>query len=634
MKPKTTARIYPSLGDGNKGPGTLMTFRIIISVMLLAAYYLAELPKDLSTAALILAVVLSGYDIIIGAVQDIFNRMLLREKLVVAIAAGLCFSIGRGPEGAIALILLQLGYIVRNYALFKTREMICEVIEPDRKMLKGSESDGDNAEKRTENPVGSSLVVFEGMAVPVDCVIKEGSGTADLSFITGSDKKLAMKKGDYLPAGSVCTGGQFIAEVVENPDNALYRKLAAVIKLGYGEMTESERRWTRATSYFIPLALVVCLVSLAVMPLALKLDLHETVRRIITVIAVASPCSVLIAVPMTYFSGMAAARKAGAVIRDSAALENAASAKAAVFNKIGTITDRNFLVTEIKSDKMDSATFLKVAAYAAAKSQNFIARAIVNAYNGDITEELVGEFTEDTDSGLSVSVDGIQILLGGSQYFSDNGIDVPDEASEGMRIHMSVNGIYAGWITLSETISPDTSVSFFNSLARSGIERVAMVSGDKREKDREVANELGIEEYYAECTIEDKLQRLQEIKARIDTKGKLLFVGDCQTNARLFEAADIGMMVNGVACGASVPKADIVIMDRGIGSIPAILEIARRTRHYVGGGVVFGCFVKLLIMALALVGYAPIWFGLMIDFCASFAVLLNCTGIYSRGSAK
>jgi len=634
MKPETTERIYPSSGDDYKHPGVLMTFRIIICLILLAAYYLAELPKDMSMAAVVLAAVIAGYDILIGAVQDILSRMLLRERLVVVIAAGLCFSIGRGIEGAIALILLQLGYMLRNYALHKTHDMISGVIEPDRKILKGPESDAKDADKKAENPVGSMLVLFEGVSVPVDCVIREGTGTADLSFVTGNDKKLEMKKGDYLPAGSVCTGGQFAAEVVETPDNALYRKLAAVIKQGYDAMTETELAWTRATNFLIPLALVVCLVSLVVMPFVFKIEINEVVRRIITVIAIASPCSILVSIPMTYYSGMAAARKTGAIVKNAVALENAASVRSVVFNKIGTITDRNFLITEIRTDKMDSATFLKVAAYASSKSENFIAKAIVNAYNGDITHELVGEFREDSEDGLSVSVDGIQILLGSGSFFSTNGIDVPDEVFEGTRVHMAVNGIYAGWITLSETIAPDTSVSFFNSLVNADVERIAMISGDKREKDREVANELGIEEYYAECSTEEKISRLQEIRARHDGRGKLLFVADCQTNPTLFEAADIGMMVNGVACGGTLPKADIVIMGRGIGSIPAILKIARKTKHVVTGGVIFTCFVKLLIMALALVGFAPIWFGILIDFCASFAVLLNCTGVYSRSAAK
>lgn len=627
MKPGTFARIYPSLGEDYSKPGILLMLRLILSVILLAGSYFVELTDKVFLAAFIATALICGYDIVINAVKDILKREFLRENLAVTIAVILSFAIGRYKEGIIAVILLQTSYIVRDYALFRTRKMICEVIEPDRKMLKGS---GPDSEEKPEYSIGSVLTIFEGMAVPSDCIIKSGSGSADLGFITGNNKRVRLKEGDYLPAGSVCTDGQFKAEVAVLPENALFRKIAAILKSGYGETTETEKSWTKASKYLAPVALALSVVLMFVLPLIYHFSTVEAIRRVITIVAVASPCGILLAVPMTMFSGTALARRLGIVFSHAKAVENSSEIRAVVFNKVGTLTDKNYLVTEIKTDKMDPATFLKVAAYAAANSEHYLAKAIVNAYGGEISKELVNNFVEFPNKGVSVTVDGIQILLGNSEFIVASGVDIPNNVFEGTVLHMSVNGIYAGRVVLNETIMQDASRNYFNELTRVGADRIAMVSGDRREKDRTVANELGIDEYYAECLAEEKVQRIGEIKGRTDSRGNLAFVGDCESDMQMFEASDVGIMINGISCHADLPKTDVVIMGNGIGSIPAIIMVSRKTKRFAVGGMLFVCCVKVIIIALAAAGFAPIWFGILIDFAASLAVLLNCTRICAR----
>lgn len=627
MKPSTFERIYPSLGEDYSKPGILLTLRVLLSVILLGVSYYVKFSDDIALAALIAAALISGYDIVINAVKDVLKRDFLHENLTVSVAVILSFTIGRYIEGIVALILLQLSYIARNYALFRTRKTICEVIEPDRKMLKGSYSDTDS---KPEYTVGSILSIYEGISIPMDCVIIDGFGTADLSFITGSKQRIRLNKGDFLPAGSVCTEGQFKAEVVETHENALFRKMASLLKSGYGELTKTEKAWTNAASYFVPCVLIISIVLMFVLPLVYHLSITEALRRVITIIAIASPCGIIISVPLTYFSGIALARRMGILFTHANAVESSTAIKAVVFNKVGTLTERKYLVTDIITDKMDPSTFIKVAAYAAANSQHYLAKSIINAYGEEISKELVKDFVEYQDKGVSVSVDGIQILLGGAEFIEENGSAVPNTAFEGTILHMSVNGIYAGRIVLNEAIIQDASRAYLNELVEAGADRIAMVSGDRREKDRAVANELGIDEYYAECSIEEKAYHLGEIKGRIDSRSTLAFVGDCESGEKLFEFSDVGIMVNGITCHDELPKTDIVVMENGISSLPSIIGIARKTKRFAVGGMLFGCCIKAIIIALAATGFAPIWFGLLIDFAFSLAVLLNCTRICAR----
>ncbi|MEA4895817.1 MAG: HAD-IC family P-type ATPase, partial [Oscillospiraceae bacterium] len=571
-------------------------------------------------------------DIVLKTAENIRDKVFLSENLTVTVAVLLSFAIGRFVEGVIAILLLQLSYLVRDYALFKTREMLCRAVEPQRKMLSGLEAGGKGD---PEYPVGSTLVAYEGMELPVDCVIKEGSGFADLSFITGSSKKVPLSKGDYVPAGSVCVGGQFLAEAAQPPEDALYKKMGSLLKTGYGEVTANEIAWGKWTSFFVPAALIISLILLLVLPFIFKIDFTETVRRITIIIAIASPCGVLLSIPMTYFSSMAAGRSSGVLFTHAAALDKTAEVKAIVFKKLGTLTDRNYLVTEIKTDKMDQATFLKVAAYAAVKSKNHLAKAIINAFGEEIDKTLVEKFAEFPDKGISVSIQGIKILLGSSEFLSENGANVPSgDAEAGAKLFMSVSGSYAGYITLNETIKPDVSASYFKTLAKTGADRIVMVSGDSRDRDSLVARELGLDEYYAECPTEEKILRIAEIKERIDKKSALAFVGDCESGEKLFEAADVGILTDGVACAGELSKADVVIMENGIGPLPSAIMLAQKTKHSVARGSAFVCFIKAVILVLAVLGYAPLWFALLIDFSAALAAVLSSTGIYTRESKR
>lgn len=627
MKPSTLARIYPSSGESFSKPALALQARLALTVVLLAANYFLDLSDKAALAIVFAAAVICGYDIAINAVKDALKRDFLHENLAVTVAAILSFAIGRGTEGVVALFLLQISFVIRDYALYKTRKTICEVIEPDRKMLKGSDS---ATEAKPEHSIGTILTIFEGMAVPSDCIVTEGSGAVDMSFITGNNKRVRIKKGDFIPAGSVCADGQFKAQVAETPENALFQKVAAILKAGYSEMTETEKAWTKASSYLAPLALALSVILMLVLPLIYHLSIAEAIRRVTTIIAIASPCGILLAVPLTMFSGIALARRLGIVFKSAKAVENSSEIEAVVFNKVGTLTERAYLVTEIKTDKMDPATFLKVAAYASANSDNYLAKAIVNAYGGEITKELVHAFVEYPNQGLSVTVDGIQILLGYGEFMLANAVDIPNNFFEGTVVHMSVNGIYAGWIVLNETIMQDASRNFLNDLAAEGADRIAMISGDRRDKDRNVASELGIDEYYAECSTDEKVQRIGEIKGRISSKSKLAFVGDCECDVQMFEASDVGIMINGLACHDDLPKTDITIIENGITEILTIIRVSRKSKHFVLGGMLFCCFIKLLVVVLAALGYAPVWFGLMLDFASSLAVLLNCTRICAR----
>jgi len=616
-------RVYPSLGENYARPDLILILRLLVSLLALVLCAVMTLSAVSRLIILLAAALISGYDIVVKAVADISHRMFLRENLFVSLAAALSFCIGRRNEAVIAFLMLQAAYIVRDYALFRTKESICDMLETIP--LPSQIPDSENPLAAKEYSVGDEINIESGMLVPADCQVTVGSCMTDLGFVTGNSKPVFAGKGDFIPAGSLCTEGKFSASVCNDTRDSLYMRMAGTLESGYGEKTESERKWQNLTRLFIPFALLISIIMLIVFPLAFKLSIFETLRRVTAVLAVASPCGILFTIPISFFSGMASARKAGIIYRDAPAADKSAKIKSVVFNKVGTLTEKSYSVTEIKTDKMDPDTFLKVAAYAESKSRSAVARAIVSAYGGEISNEFVRDFIEASGKGVSVTVDGIRIILGTGDYISENGVSIPDGVNEGNAAHMSVNGIYAGRIVLSESVAPEAALAV-QKLYESGVEHVAMVSGDGREKDRIASTELGIKEYYAECSPAEKIIRIEDMKDRIGAKSTLAFVGACDCPKQLFDASDVGISINAMCCRCSLTNTDVMVMANSVKPLPEVIEAGRRTRRYVFFGVLGCSLIKLLIIVLAVLGTVPLWFALLIDFCASLAVLVNSVG--------
>jgi Cd2+/Zn2+-exporting ATPase len=543
MKADIKMRLYPSSGDAYKKPEILVLLSLFVSAALICVSGFASRSGHLGLYLTVAAALIAGAGIAVTAVRDILERAFLRENLPVLLAAALSFAVGRAMEGALALLLLRLSYLVRDYALHRTRSSISERIEPDSGL-------------RPEQP----------------------------------------------------------------PD----RPPAAVIGAGSSELTETEKRCTAAAGWLTPIALFAALALVLLLPLSADIPFIEALRRAVTIIAVASPCSLLLSIPLTYFAGMAAAGRLGVIFGHTGAVDGAAGLRTVIFDKSGTITDRRLQITEIKADKLDAETFLRIAARVCEGSHDRIFKGIADASGEGSPGVFVSDVSETYGEGRSASIDGIRVKLGRRAYFEASGPELPDGDCGGARAYMSVNGIYVGWLALSESIREGSSADCLTALERAGVERIAMVSGDDRQADKAIANALGIEEYHAECTAEEKLKLIGEMKRRLDPRGKLAFVGDAETDGRLFRAADLSVKVNGQARGHDFTSADILIMKSGIARLAPLILLSRRIRRYVLGGVVFAGCVKLSIIALAALGYAPVWFGLLIDSCASLAVLLNC----------
>lgn len=596
-----------SAGERAFIPDILLIVRLATAIVMLVVAQFVKMPAAACVAIQIAAASVVGYDIVLHAVSDIRRQHFSCEALPVLVAAIISFCLDRGTEAVIALILLQLAFRIRGYAINHIRTYFFDSML----LYEGAEA--------SVQGMGFS----EEATAPLDCTVGEGEGTADFSFITGDDASVSLRTGDFVPAGVRCMSGQMSLQPINSAEDSIGSRMANVIRLGSESVTQTENRLNSFSNYFALGVLAMSIILLILMPTAFKLSFPESLRRIITIIAIASPGAVLLTVPLTYLAGMTSARKQGIVFKSASAMERISKVKSVVFEKNGTLTGQSFVVKEIKTDKMDPATFLKVAAYAQANADDPAAKAIVAAYGEEISGELVQNFVSYDGKGVSVSVDSIQILLGSEEFLLENNVAMPSIHDEGYAVHMSVNGIYAGRILLADYIVP-SALSAINSLEKAGVERISMISGDSRAQDVFVAQALGIDEYVAECKPADKPRRIKEMKARIDSKSSLAYITAHVGEKAEFEAADVGIAINGISYPENLELADITIMSSSPNKVPSAILIASKTRRYILGTLMFGTAGKLIIVLLAALGFAPLWFGVLLDICVSLAAVLDC----------
>lgn len=606
-KPENFNKQGNSAGGKAFVPDILLILRLAAAIILLVVVAFAKLGTAASLAIQIAAAALVGYDIVLRAVSDIRSRRFTCEALPVLIAAVLSFCLGRGTEAVAALILLQLAFRIRSYAINHIKDYFFASMLP---------CEGDSLSLQ-------QLHFAEEVTAPFDCTVAAGEGTADFSFITGDGANVSLRTSDFVPAGAKCVSGQMTLQPVCAAGDSVGARMENVIRLGSATPSKIENKLCTYSNYFALGMVAISAVLLILLPTVFKLPFSESLRRVLTVIAIVSPGAVLLTVPLTFLAGMTAARRQGIVFKSALAIEKISKTKSVVFEKNGTLTSQSFAVTEIKTDKMDPETFLKVAAYAEANADNPVARAIVAAYGEEISGELVQNFISYEGGGVSVSVDSIEILLGNEEFLLKNNVSMPGVHDEGYVVHMSVNGIYAGRIILADYIVP-TALSAISSLEKAGVERISMISGDSRAQDVSVAHNLGIDEYVAECKPEDKPRRIKEMNARIDSKASLAYVTAHVGEKAEFEAADVGIAINGLKNSENLELADVTIMDNSPSKVSSSILIAIKTKRYIMGILLFAVVGKLIIALLAALGFAPLWFGVLLDVCVSLAAVLDC----------
>jgi Cd2+/Zn2+-exporting ATPase len=387
-----------------------------------------------------------------------------------------------------------------------------------------------------------------------------------------------------------------------------------------GEKGKTEEFITHFAHIYTPVVLGIAVIIAIVSPLLLHTTVVEGIYRALVLMVIACPCAIVISVPLSYFAGIGGATRQGILFKSTCAMDAVSRTSAVVFDKTGALEDEGLRVVSVKSDRMDADVLLRIAAHACAYSDGMFAESVKAAYQGVIYIELIQSFQQEKDRGITVEVDGVQIILGREDFVREHGVDPGADATSELSAYLAINGEYAGRILFGSVAKPDVSGAV-TVLSWDKDRQVAMITDDTPAATEKFARSVGIDQFYAQAG--DKVAIVRDIRNRQMKRGNLLFVGNAETDGACIQEADIGVSLNGANSDEAIAAADVVIMDGSPSKVVTALEAAKRTRTIVWQNIIFALAFKVIILVLDMFGSCPLWLAVFADVGVALLAVLN-----------
>ena len=608
-----------------------LLLRVCISAALFIAALFVRLPW-LKTVMFAAAALVSGYDVLLGAVKGITSKRVFDEHLLMSVAAIGAFAIGESAEGAAVMILYQLGEYLQDRAVDSSRDSIRELMDlrPDTvTVLEGGERKTVAAD--TVKP-GDVFIVAPGGRIPLDGKVTDGVSELDTSALTGEPMPRGVEPGSDVYAGCVNLSGTLQVEATADLKESSVSRILELVEKAEKRKSPAERFITRFAAKYTPAVICAAVIIAAAVPLITGQPFAKWLHRALVFLVISCPCALVISIPLTFFAGIGGAARRGILFKGADSLYAMAGADTVVFDKTGTLTRGSFSVTEVRPVGVDREELLMAAACAEAFSTHPIARSIVAEYGREVDVSRITKCREIRGKGIAVEIGGLAVTAGNAALMDMLGVKYEKAETTGTVVYVTMNLRYVGCIVLEDTLKPDA-VGAMTALREKGVSRVAIFTGDRREPSEAVAARLGISEVYAECLPEDKFSHLEALDRSKTGKGALVYVGDGINDAPVLAAADVGVAMGALGSDAAIEAADVVLMTDEPSKVAEAVGFAGRVREIARQNVIFSLAVKAVIMILGVAGIANMWIAVFADVGVALLAILNAMRAYSGGGA-
>ncbi len=606
-----------------------LLIRVISAGVMMAVLLLLPLDdKPILRFALFMIPYLTvGYDILRKAFKGIMNRQVFDENFLMGVATIGAMALGEYTEGVAVMWFYQIGELFQSYAVGKSRQNISDLmdIRPDYANI---EEDGQIEKVDPDDvEVGSTIVVNPGEKVPIDGVIIEGHTTLNTAALTGESIPADVQVGDEVISGCVNMTGVIKIETTREFEESTASKILDLVENATSRKSKSEQFITKFAKVYTP-AVCYSALALAVLPPIIRLVIGmqpmwgDWIYRALTFLVISCPCAIVVSIPLSFFGGIGGAGNQGILIKGSNFMETLSQVKTVVFDKTGTITKGNFVVSGVHHSTMEDKKLVELAALAEAHSSHPISRSLQEAYGKPLDLGRVSDVTEYSGEGVVAVVDGKQVAAGNLRLMKRLGITAEDCHKVGTVVHIALDGEYAGHILIADELKGSASEAM-KALAKAGVRRTVMLTGDKENVAQAVASEVGISEYHAGLLPADKVGHVEKLLASSTEKDRLAFVGDGINDAPVLGRADIGIAMGALGSDAAIEAADVVLMDDDPLKIAKAIRIAKKCMRIVYENIYFAIGVKLACLLLGALGIANMWLAIFADVGVMVICVLN-----------
>lgn len=575
---------------------------------------------------------IAGYDVLLKAARNIGNGQVFDENFLMTIATVGAFALVLFPdsqphmaEGAAVMLFYQVGELFQGYAVGKSRQSIADMMDiaPD---FANVMRDGKLVQVDPyEIGVGDEIVVKPGERVPLDGTIVEGSTQLDTAALTGESVPRHVEEGAEVISGCVNMTGKITVKVSKPFEQSTVSRILELVESASEKKAQTENFITRFARYYTPIVTIGALVLAVLPPLLFGQSWSDWIERGLTFLVVSCPCALVISVPLSFFGGIGGASRLGILVKGGNYLEALSRTETVVFDKTGTLTNGSFNVVAVHPDaaaEVNPDLILSIAAHAEAYSDHPIAVSVKEAFAGEIDQSRIADVREEGGHGVRAVVDERVVLVGNDKLMREEGIAYHDCELTGTILHVSIDGKYAGHIIIADVVKEDAA-ECIKRLHAAGVKKTVMLTGDRAEVAKAVAEKLGLDEYHGKLLPEDKVNQVERLLGETSEKGKLAFVGDGINDAPVLTRADIGIAMGAMGSDAAIEAADIVLMDDKPSKIASAIRIARKTMRIVWQNIVFALGVKFAVLVLAAVGLATMWLAVFADVGVAILAILN-----------
>ena len=583
----------------------------------------------ISFGLFIAAYIIVGKDVLLKAFSNIKKGKVFDENFLMTIATVGAVIIGEYPEAVGVMLFYIVGEFLQSLAVNKSRKSISDMmnIRPDHANLVKEDGSVETVDPY-DVEVGSYIQIKAGEIIPLDGIVVSGKAMLDTAVLTGKSEPRSTNADDQVYSGSINKDGLLKLEVTKEFSESTASKILDLVENAAAKKSKTENFISKFAGIYTPIV-VFAAIALAVIPPFIfpGTGFATWIYRALTFLVVSCPCAFVIAIPLSFFSGIGASSKIGVIIKGSNYLELLAGVRTFVFDKTGTLTKGVFEVVSLHPNNVSEEELLSKAAMAEEYSSHPIAISIKKAYeelkteseeNTNISDRL-SDLKEIAGHGISIKFDGKEVLVGNDKLMTSNSIDFEKSEEFGSVVYVAEEGKFLGSIVINDRIKEDAGESLI-ALKSVGVEKSVMLTGDIKEVADVVANELGIDYAYSELLPQDKVEKVEE---ELDDNKILAFVGDGLNDAPVLARADIGIAMGGIGSDAAIEAADVVIMDDKLYNIVRGIKLAKRTMSIAKQNIIFALGVKLIFLLLAAIGFGTMWEAVFADVGVTVLCVIN-----------
>ncbi len=622
----------------------------------------------LVTSQFLLSSALGGWLVARKAFQAIASRVVNFEVLVVIAALG-AMAIGDLPEAALVVFLFSVGETLEAVGVTRTRRAISSLLDlvPRTALVRRSGAEEEVAV--TEVAVGDTVIIRPGERIPIDGRVVTGRSFVNQAPVTGESMPAGKGPGHDVFAGTINGAGALEVISTHRPDDTTLARVAHLVEEAQLEKARHQKLVDRFASSYTPIVVGLAVAIGVLPPLILGRPFEPFIYRALALLLVACPCAMVLSTPVAVVASIGSAARRGVLIKGGLALESIGHVRAVAFDKTGTLTLGRPEVSDvisaeaIDSDRATDALgpggvghalgpgdagpvrnvsereLLALAAAIESRSEHPLADAIRRKRAETDCETLstpIRNFEAIPGRGAKARVSGRNHYVGSEALFQkDLGLNLGPLAAVGADlerrgktvVYVGTATQVLGLIAVSDTVRAEAGQAVA-ALRGAGVERVYLLTGDNPATARAVAETLGLDGYRAGLLPADKVTAVKELGLHLP----LAMVGDGVNDAPALAAASVGVAMGVAGTDQAIEAADLALMSDDLSRVAYAIRLGRRAVGVIRQNIAVALAIKLVALALATIGFLPLWLAVLADTGNTVLVILN--GLRLLGGVK